>query len=144
MSEVKNLKTYLQITSPTNVNLVLFLCTKNDHFTGEVMKCFDYVMQHVLSPATSDISALVITHCDDLDDEARTTTVDRFKRDPTTQYVANFMKKGIYTVGYRDVTDEDPALVERYEELMEKDTDCLRHLISASSDTVSGYELFRQ
>ena len=143
-SEVKSLKTYLQMTSPTNVNLILFLYTKNDHFTSKVKKCFDFVMQYVLSPATSDISALVITHCDDLDDEARKATVDSFKRGPTSRYVANFMKKGIYTMGYRDVSDEGPALREHYEKLMKKDTDCLRQLISASSDTVSGYELFRQ
>ena len=137
-----SLKEYFQIYFPANVNLILFIDRRDRFFGDERKSFFDCVMQHVHSPATSDISALVITHCDDLDDEARKATVDRLKKSQYSHYVADFLKKGIYTVGYRDVTDKDPEVRKCYEDLMKRDTDCLRQLISAISDMVSGYELW--
>ena len=136
------LKEYFKKEFPANVNLILFIDRRDRFFGDERKSFFDCIMQDVHNQATSDISALVITHCDDLDDEARKATVDRLKRNPKSSCVVDFMKKGIYTVGYRDVTNKDPPLREQYKKLMEEDTDCLRRLISASSDTLSGYELW--
>ena len=77
----------------------------------------------------SDLSALVITNCEMLNEKARKETVERFKRDPSTMQIAEFMKKGIYTVGFPNPSEIPVDLLPMYEESIKKDKENIHSLL---------------
>ena len=84
----------------------------------------------------SSISALVITGCEYLSDDKRMKLVDDFKSGAHSKDFAARMGKGIYTVGFPDITGGDfpHEGKEYFESVALKDVAKLHELIRGSSD----------
>ncbi len=85
------------------ISLILFV-VRVGRFTDEERHTFDLIMK-VFGDKVSDISALVLTHCEQINQRAREKTVEHFKSSEDTKRFAEFAKKGIYTVGFPDVSE---------------------------------------
>ena len=81
---------------PSSLHLVLFIQKRGHDFSNE-RQTFDTIMSKL---AISRISALVITHCECLSKKERKNIVDIFEK--THPSIADYMGKGIYTVGFPD------------------------------------------
>lgn len=81
----------------------------------------------------SAISALVVTSCDDLDEDGREKVRKEFFSNANTTEVANFMGKGIFTVGFPDLSKVKPKYREDYEADAKQDAEVLRELVCECS-----------
>ena len=73
-------------------------------------------------------SALVMTNCEDLHDEAREELVGQIRRSDLTADIAKFMGKGIHPVGFPDFEKLKPGMRELYTDGIKKDEETLRRL----------------
>ena len=120
---------------PEGVNLVLFVI-KNGLFTRDQRETFNILIRENTMPlieglgqGISRISALIITNCEGMDDDRRKALVREFHTNLETKEIADFMGKGIYTVGFPDPTCIRPQLMQLYEEDMKEDEETLHQLI---------------
>lgn len=130
-SAINDLKESIKINAPGGLNLVLFV-TKHGHFTTEDAEAFQLVIDS-LKDNIEDVSALIITNCENLNQRARDVIVKDFCTSEKTAKFANFMTKGIYTVGFPSVADVCEEDIPRTEEKMKKDEQQLHDLIAKSS-----------
>lgn len=137
---LKEVKEYANQHAKDGINLVLFVFRKG-RYTPEEKKAFDFIVSR-FGLQISSVCALVITHCDTDDEESRKTIIDDFRSNPNTSKVANFMKKGIYTVGFPLKDKTLPAIYEALKGSMEKDAQQLRDVIATSHATVLSSELY--
>ena len=137
---MKEVKEYANDNAKNGINLVLFIFRKG-RYTPEEKEAFDFIVQR-FGKQISAVCALVITHCDGDDKEARSALIEDFRSNPTTCDVANFMKKGIYTVGFPHKEKTLPIVYEALSGNMEKDIEQLHDLIANSHATVLSRELY--
>ena len=114
------------------LNLIIFVIRKG-YLTDEDKKIFQVFMKNYV--IARSISALVITHCEGLNNEACEHLVKNFRSNEDTKDIATFMGKGIYTVGFPDLTCCDDELVVPYSHRMEEDRLKLLQLIKRSSNS---------
>ena len=117
------------------VNLIIHVF-KLGRFTEEECK---FVQVYVdVFKNTQCISSFVITGCDFKSDASCTSIVDIFKSNDYTKDFAAIMDKGIYTIGFCDLSDfaDDAGLKEHLELRQKKDLTKLHQLIEKSSDAV--------
>ena len=81
-------------------------------------------------------------HCDSDDKVTRRALIEDFRSNPATSDVANFMKKGIYTVGFPHKEKTLPAIYEALSDNMENEVEQLHDLIANSYATVLSKELY--
>ena len=137
---MKKVKQYANKYAPSGVNLILFVL-KQGRFTPEEKEAFDFVAKR-FGREISGISALVITHCDTDSEETRKALVNDFRRNEATREIANFMKQGIYTVGFPNEADTLPYILKAIDKEIEKDRKKIRDLIERSHATVLAKELY--
>ena len=137
---MKRVKQYANTYAPSGVNLILFVF-KNGRFTPEEKEAFDFVAKR-FGREISGISALVITHCDAQSEEARKALVKDFCRNEATCEIANFMKQGIYTVGFPNEDDTESYILKAIDKEIEKDRKKIRDVIERSHATVLAKELY--
>ena len=122
---VKDIKQYLRDQMSDGINLVLFV-SRHGRWTKEEQQTFDLVI-HNFKSELSSISALVVTGCDGYeDDEKKEVITDIETAKPE---VANFMKKGIYPVGFPNTLKLKRRLREAYEQEAKADQERIRCLI---------------
>ena len=127
----QDVKTYMQNHVPEGVSLVL-LVTRRSRFTRELRATFAFIMEDVCG--ISPISALVVTHCELMAEYEREDLIRKFRTDQHTVDIARFMQKGIYAVGFPDLSRVRPSLRSVYEEDMAADAETLRNLVFRSTD----------
>lgn len=96
-----DLKEFFEEHIPDGLSLVLFVCTYQ-RWTDEEQDTFDCIvksLEHELSP----ISALIITRCDNFDEEKLANIPKEYKEVECTKHVCEFMKKGLFPVGFPDL-----------------------------------------
>ena len=76
-------------------------------------------------PCVSKISALLLAGCEGQDEAARGKIIEEFCSVPFTKNVVNFMQKGIYTVGFPNISEISPSIKEMITKDMKKDAECL-------------------
>lgn len=130
---MKDIKTFFKTKVPEGVNLILFVFQVG-RLTPEERKTFKYIMDNFKGRDISDISALVITHCEDKNPTARERIVTEFNTHEHTKDIAEFMKKGMICVGFPKLQDVDEDFQEIYKRKAKKDTDQLHQLVVKSSD----------
>lgn len=99
VESVPDEKSLLDTNLPNDVSLVIFVFRYNC-FTNEEKKLFESV-KGCFNEKLSEFSALVITGCDDLSEEAK----EEYKKsldDPEISKFSSSMKKGIYCVTLPD------------------------------------------
>ena len=137
---MKEVKEYANDHAKNGINLVLFIFKKG-RCTPEEKKAFDFIVQR-FGEQISAVCALVITHCDSDDKAARRALIEDFRSNPATCEVANFMKKGIYTVGFPHKEKTLPAIYDVLSDTMENEVEQLHDLIANSYATVLSKELY--
>ena len=116
-----------------SINLILFVF-KDGRFTSEDKKTFEMIIKSI-NERMSDISALVVTNCDQKGHVARKRIVDDIHA--TAEKIADFVKKGIYTVGFPNLSEIDEDLRSMYEQSIKKDECEIRDLVSQCKKEVS-------
>ena len=122
------------ISFPDNLKvwLVIFVF-KYGCFTQEEKDFFESIMA-CSNDELKSISALVITGCDDLSEEAKETYTQGFKEDVQTKDIASFMQKGIHCVSLPDISKVRAELVQVYQEDIEQSKAALKNLLDLSSE----------
>ena len=132
------IKTFFQNDSPEGINLVLFVFRKG-RLTAEEKRTFDYIMGN-FNNQISDFSALVLTHCDAQNDAANQEFLASFKRE--ARDVISFMKKGVYMVGFPDVSRMRPRIREAMEEEIKEQAEMLQKVVMKADRRCLGKEIF--
>lgn len=127
---MEDIKRFIKIQMPEGVHLILFVF-RHRRFTLEVRDTFKRITDKLKGRNISDVSALVFTGCEQLSDEGREEFVSDFTKHKHTRDVANFMKKGVFCVGFPKLDNE---LQELYRPGVQKDSERLRQLVSESKD----------
>lgn len=135
-----DLKTNLMESVPEGVSLVLFVM-KEGRFTQEEKNVFDIIIKEFTSDI-SEMSALVITNCDAKGSAARQGIISTFRNDTTTKQTAEFMKKGVFAVGFPDLDTMDEDEKPLYSKKMQKDRDALQQLVFESGKMRLASKLF--
>ena len=112
------------------VNLIIYIM-KFQRLTDNDLKTFQEYTR--LFQNTHSISAFVITGCEMTD---RTRVVEVLKSDIYTKDFAAIMGKGIYTVGFPDISSYPTVMEEWFKLEQQKDVTKLHELIEKSNDTV--------
>jgi len=124
------IKNILQQLDTEGIGLLIFVIRKGGYFTMQDREQFESVIR-ILQPSVANISALIITGCENLKEEKRREYIQTFKSDPATRELAQFMQKGIITVGFPDLTDQDEEFRDVYERKMKRDEENLRELVES-------------
>ena len=110
-----------------SVDLVLFVIQQGHYLKAAQQETLDCIMREW---DISNISAMIITHCEKLSQKGREVVIHQFK--DAHPAVTKFMKFGIYTVGFPDhdqhYVRDKTSLIKR----IEKDEAMIRGLIYSS------------
>jgi len=130
---VKKIQEFFQEKVVEGVSLVLFV-TSERRLTEALIETIERIKKHFKQ--ISPMSALVITHCDAMDDDAREEVVKECKTSDAKHVatVVEFMQKGIYTVGFPDLKKYKEKFREYIAEEMEKDVKQLHEVIYKSTE----------
>lgn len=129
----KDVKDFFKTKVPEGIHLILFVF-KDGRFTPEERKTFKYIMENFKGREVSDISALVLTHCENKSQAAREKCVSDFTKHELTRDIAKFMGKGLFCVGFPQLDTVEDDLREIYERKAMKDVEKLHKLITDSDD----------
>lgn len=130
---------YKQIPDPhqreslKRINLIAYVIRKG-RLTSEDMKALQYTK---IFPQS--ISAFVVTHCDTYNNAGRARIVEELMSFERTKDIVASMGKGIYTVGFPDLsnfTELGDTFVKFLKTRMQEDVVKLHQLIEESSDSV--------
>ena len=132
------IKTFFQKDSPEGINLVLFVFRKG-RFTAEERRTFDYIIGN-FSDQISDFSALVLTYCEGQTDAANQEFHASFQRE--ARRIVSFMKKGIYMVGFPDVSKMKPRMKQVMEEEIKEQAEMLQKVVMKADKKCLGNEMF--
>ena len=137
---MKEIKDFFMSKVPEGVNLVMFLF-KRGRFTTEEKETFYYIIEN-FKKEIKDISALVMTGFESLDDDGRKREIEEFKRNHLTKDVAAFMGKGIYAIGFPNTQGMKPKVRIAVEEDMEEDVEILRKVVRGAGEMRLSKEVF--
>lgn len=137
---INEIKEFFQNNAPEGVNLVLFVFRRG-RFTEEEKRTFDFITQN-FRKQISDFSALAITNCDGESEVARDEFLQSFKSEAPA--VARFMKKGIYMVGFPDVSKLRPGVRKALEEDMEDEIKMLQKIVKNADKRCLAKEMFER
>ena len=118
------------IEQMTGLNLVIFVF-RLGCWTGEEKNAFDILTKKFANHELSNICALVITGCDGMTESKREAIKKEFTENDD---IKKFMKKGIYTVGFPNRSNLEPAVYEAYKTAQEKDQEILRNLVYSCNE----------
>ena len=124
---VRQIKTHCLEKGGESDVLVIFVVAYG-RFTDEEWDIFRHVTKTLSKTKLSVASALVVTKCEDLSEDARDNLVREIRHSAQTGPIVQNMYKGIYPVGFPDIAKLKPELSGAYEEGMKKDEATLRQL----------------
>lgn len=139
---IQRIKTYARKTISEGVSIILFVF-REGRYTREESDTFDSFFEN-FGDDVSDISALVMTGCEQYDEKARLKKVHDFRQNRRTARVARFMGKGIHLVGFPDTSKMKPVFKDAYQEGIETDKRRLIRLIMDSGEMRLSKELFEE
>ena len=137
---ITKIKKFFQNEAPGGVNLVLFVFRKG-RFTKEERETFDYIIKH-FKKEISNYSALVLTNCDGQSDAANQQFRQSFEDEAND--IADFMKKGIYMVGFPDLSNMRPLIKEAMEVDIKEHAKMLQKEVMKASKKCLGKEMFEE
>ena len=141
---IQSIKSHFQKKVPESVNLVMFVF-REGRFTVEEKNAFEYIITK-FSKEISDISALIITNCELKSAKTREKIVAEFRGNPTTKPFADFVKKGIFAVGFPNIEEiDDEELRPIIQERIKKDKEELQLFVRSCGDELRlSRELFTE
>ena len=128
---VREAKTFFRSHNIKELNIILFVF-KDGRFTDEEKRAFDDIIRHFKTNEFWEISALVVTCCENVDEQGRRTMIEELKENTHTKGLCEAMTKGIFPVGFPTLQRQRNDFQAAYAESVEKDTETLRELIRKS------------
>jgi len=125
---IEAVKKHMKERASEGINLIIFVF-RNGRFTEEEKTVFEVITKN-FTDLLSEMSMLVITGCDGLNETARKQVIRKFRTDPMTSQFAAIMKKGIYTVGFPSTKDLTSRRKQVVIEEMEEDIAPIHQVIS--------------
>ena len=123
---------------PRRASLIIFVHRHGSRFTDERRKEMEGAIRTLNKESdVSSISALVITGCEGLTAAGREMVISEFKADSHTKFSANFMKKGIYCVGFPDIKILEPPLNTMFSDDIRRSHEELQTLLSNCNTTIT-------
>lgn len=107
------------------INLIIFTIPYG-LYTDESHESLMHVLDN-LQPRTKQISALVFTHCEGIDENDRKRIKDEFSS--SQPQVTDFMKQGIHAVGFPDTATVLPIVKPIYECGIAEDAEKIKRLV---------------
>ena len=135
---ITKVKNFFENDSPEGINLVLFVFRKG-RFTDEERSTFDYIIKN-FSDKISDFSALVLTFCDGENDAANQQFLQSFQNEAAD--VVRFMKKGVYMVGFPDLSNMRARIREAMEEDVKEQAKMLQKVVMKADKRCLGKNMF--
>ena len=135
--QMKIINSHFRNRCPNRINCILFVRAIGS-FTKSEKSMFE-VIKKELHPRARSISALVITKCEDLNEDERRKYKTDFMSDKDTIEMAQFMDRGIHLVGFPNRKNIQELLKEQ----IEMDEKTVRKLILEFADEYSGGDIFR-
>lgn len=123
-----------EVSFPKDISLVIFVF-KYGCFTQEERDFFNTIIGN-FNDKLRDISALVITGCDDLSEDAKKAYKKKFQDDTETDTIARVMGKGIYCVTLPDISKIRPNFLEVYEKDIEQSQEMMKDLLDSCVQTL--------
>lgn len=108
-----------------NINLIVFVTT-HGNYTDESRSWLTQAVKN-LDFKVAQISALVITHCENIEPQDRRDIISKFKTDDCHARVAAFMEKGIHAVGFPSLAQSQATPAS--ERLITEDMQTIRLLL---------------
>ena len=127
---ITDIEKYLREKAPEGVNLIIFVF-RNGRFSEEEKKVFSFISQN-LNIYIKEISCLVITGCDGLNEDARKKVISDFQTDALTKEFAADMTQGIFTVGFPKLSNMSERMKEVTILEMQDDIKPIHDLIAES------------
>lgn len=122
---MESLSFFTENAVPNGFHIVLFV-SKTGLWSEEEIETFKFITGQ-FSDELSNTSALIITGCENMTDETKTNYVAEFIE--AYPAIAEFMKKGVHTVGFPDVDRMKPAVGSMLKEDIRADQAYLRQLV---------------
>lgn len=139
---IKDIKKYFRNKIPEGLSLFVFVF-KQGRFTPEEKATFDFLISN-FKEHISPISALIITNCEQKSAASRQRIVEDFRTHEQTRNIAQFMKKGVYCVGFPQIDELDEEMQPIMEKRSKKDEKILRELAYSCGDMRLSRELFEE
>ena len=139
-ASIEVMKKFVRNRVPEGISLVIFVMKKG-RFTKEEEATFMFIMKK-FRREISNISALCITNTELDKDDARQSWIAEFQQDTKTRDVAEFMQKGIYTVGFPSREHTQEALWPVIEPTTIQDRLTLKTLVKESCELYLAKDFF--
>ena len=138
---VKEIAKFFREEVVEGVSLVLFVMKKGC-VTVDVVDMIKLIDKHFKE--ISAMSALVITHCESIINEARERIVDDYKtsRVSAVSTMCQFMQQGIYTVGFPDLGVTPDAFKPLFKQVTEADVKKIHEVIYNCTEMKLTSEMF--
>ena len=124
------------------IHMIMFVIAKG-RYTGESHRSLQDVIERLDQQAKS-VSALVITHCESMNKPAREKIVAKFQDNSRSSEVADFMGKGIHTVGFPGTSDMLPSLIPAMEQQITHDEKSICELVESCASPIRVEDLRKQ
>lgn len=134
------IKRYVSLHLSGGVHLILFIFKKG-RYTEEEKTTFEFIDKR-FGKDIKDISAMIITHCENDNEKSRGDLIDDFKANDLTKDVAAAMGRGVYTVGFPDMDKMHEILQNAFKPLIARDETVINDLIIKSKRSVVIKESF--
>lgn len=115
----------------TSLNLIIFVF-KNERFTAQERESFNGAITALEPriPNASSITALIVTYCEQKDDQSREELrTELEKQGSPTKVIADFAQKGTFLVGLPKLSEIAPALKQFVKRQVQRDERKLREMV---------------
>ena len=129
---VTELITYLRGREIYAINLIFFVI-KSGRLQGDEKSILESAIQKFNRSHLSNISALLITHCEQYNEALQERIIALFKDGDHTRPISNLMSKGILTTGFTSQDYCNEALLENIERDIRSSLEKIEDLIAESS-----------
>lgn len=139
---LREMRSFLSVVRNQDVNLVLLVFEEGrvTHNQSEKLKS----LIDRINPMASEVSALVVTHCELKNRAARDSIKNDFQKDEKTKDFCTFAMEGVFPVGFPVLDDVDEELKSKAEEMFKKDKTSLSQLVDRSSKAIPAVDVFDQ
>lgn len=132
-SIVREAKHFFRKNAPEGISLVLFVL-REGRFTPEEKDTFSILAKNFHREKVNEISALIVTNCENYDQEERETLKRDLRESALTKSMCEFMHKGIFTVGFPALKTAKVAAKPVFAESALEDAETLRDLVRKCED----------
>ena len=117
-----------------NIHLIIFAIPKG-LYTDESHRSLQRAVES-LNKRSMSVSALVITHCEDMENSERERIVAEFSNNPVSSKVVVSMGKGIYALGFPDTSIMPPNVKPIMQQRITHDEETIRQLVESCDSPI--------